>query len=157
MDTGSAIDEVTAHLFDIATKLLLVCPPTLSGVRNIRALLRLFDENEYPLEKTLLAINRVSSDKGRGGSRVTIPTELIEKNLKMQAIAEIPQEERIVLHAVNRGVPVIAISKERDRSPIKELLNLAEQIRRNLLGEESLTEDEENTKQQGGFSLFRRH
>lgn len=157
VDTGSAIDEINAELFDIADRIVLICPPTLAGVRNIRALLRVFDENNFPPDKMLLVINQTQKDRGRG-AKVTIETELIEKNLKMQAIAEIPQEERVVLHAVNRGVPVIAISKERDRSPIKELLEMTESIRRNLMGDEASDEDDlDDTKQQSGFSLFRRH
>jgi pilus assembly protein CpaE len=156
VDTGSAIDEINAQLFDIATRILVVCPPTLAGVRSVRALLRLFDENDFPPEKTLLAINQVAQDRGRS-SKITIATELIEKNLKLKALAEIPQEERVVLHAVNRGVPVIAISKERDRSPIKELLALAEDVRRNLAGDEEDNLADDSGKQQGGLSWFRRN
>ncbi|MBN2469489.1 MAG: response regulator [Anaerolineae bacterium] len=157
VDTSSAIDDINAELFDIADRIVLVCPPTLAGVRNIRALLRIFDENNFPPEKTLLVLNQVQKDRGRG-ARITIETELIEKNLKMQAIAEIPQEERVVLHAVNRGVPVIAISKERDRPPIKELIELADAIRHNLMDEEEADEEpNEDNRQQSGFSLFRRH
>ena len=157
VDTSSRIDELNAALFDIAHKIMVVCPPTLAGVRNVRALLRLFDEIEYPPDKTVLVLNQVMQDRGRGG-RVTIPTELIEKNLKMKIVAEIPLEERVVLHAVNRGVPVIAVSKDRNRSPIKELLQLAESVRRILTGTEEAEEDEMEAqeKEQGGLSWFRR-
>ncbi|MFC1959286.1 response regulator [Chloroflexota bacterium] len=143
VDTGSTIDDINAELFDIASRLVIVCPPTLSGVRNIRSFLRLLDESDFAPEKALLVINKTMKDQGRGGGKVTITTELIEKNLKMTALSEIPQEERVVLHAVNRGVPVIAISKERDRSPIKELLELADDVRRNLIGEEEPEIEEE--------------
>lgn len=143
VDTGSSIDDITAELFDLASRLVIVCPPTLSGVRNIRSFLRLLDESDFAPEKALLVINQVMKDRGRGSNKVTIATELIEKNLKMTALCEIPQEERVVLHAVNRGVPVIAISKERDRSPIKELLDLAEKVRRNLVGEQEIVEEEQ--------------
>lgn len=156
VDTGSSVDEINAELFDLAARILLVCPPTLTGVRSVRAILRLFDELNFPPEKLLLVVNQVQRDRGRG-TRVTIDTELIEKNLKMKALAEIPQEERIVLHAINRGVPVIAISKERDRSPIKELLELAEAVRLNLLGKDEGEQDTAQAKQSSGFSLFRRH
>lgn len=156
VDTGSSIDAANAGLFDIAHRIMLVCPPTLAGVRNVRSLLRLFDEGDFPPEKILLVINQALKDRGRG-TRVTIDTELIEKNLKIRAIAEIPLEDRVVLHAVNRGVPVIAISKERDRSPIKELLEMAEAVRRNFAPEEDEEEQPVDSRQTGGFSLFRRH
>jgi len=154
VDTSSRIDALTASLFDIASKILVVCPPTLSGVRNVRALLKLLDESEYPPDKIMLVINKTLEDKGRGG-RVTIATELIEKNLKLKALAEIPSEDRVVLHAVNRGVPVIAISKDRSRSPIRELMELAETIRRTLVGQPDEDESEKE-KEQGGLSWFRR-
>ncbi len=157
VDTHSTIDDTNFELFDLASRIVLVCPPTLTGVRSVRAVLRLFDELDLPPDKTLLVINQALRDRGRG-IRVTIDTELIEKNLKMKALAEIPQEERIVLHAINRGVPVIAISKERDRSPIKEMLDLAEAIRHNLIGKDEAEESATQAKQQSsGFSLFRRH
>ncbi len=154
VDTSSRIDALNAGLFDIAHKIMLVCPPTLAGVRNVRAILKLFDDSEYPPDKTTLVINRAMPDRGRGG-RVTIATELIEKNLKLKALAEIPLEERVVLHAVNRGVPVIAITKDRNRSPIKELLQLAEDVRRILTGEE-VSEEEREQEPQGGLSWLRR-
>mgnify|MGYP005843396831 CR=1 FL=1 len=154
VDTSSRIDALNAGLFDIAHKIMLVCPPTLAGVRNVRAILKLFDDSEYPPDKTTLVINRAMPDRGRGG-RVTIATELIEKNLKLKALAEIPLEERVVLHAVNRGVPVIAITKDRNRSPIKELLQLAEDVRRILTGEE-VKEEEREQEPQGGLSWLRR-
>ncbi len=156
VDTSSHIDAVNAGLFDIAHKIMVVCTPTLSGVRNVRALLNLFDETGYPPDKTLLVINRVMDDRGRGG-RVTIATELIEKNLRMKALAEIPAEERIVLHAVNRGVPVIAITKDRNRQPIKQLLDLAENVRRILAGEDEEVAEKQQAPEQGGISWFRRH
>jgi pilus assembly protein CpaE len=158
VDTGNQIDSLNAGLFDIASKIMVVCLPTLSGVRNVRALLRLLDESEYPPDKTMLVINRVMQDKNRG-NRVTIASELIEKNLKMEKLIEIPNEERVVLHAVNRGVPVIAISKDRSRSPIKELLDLAEIIRHKLGNEEDEEEangQEQEKAQTGGLGWFRR-
>ncbi len=155
VDTGPQIDALNAGLFDIAHKIMVVANPTLSSVRNVRALLRLLDESEYPADKTMLVLNRVMDDKGRGG-RVTIATELIEKNLKLKVVSEIPSEDRVVLHAVNRGVPVIAISKDRNRPPIKELLDLAELVRRKLGGQEEPVQEEEKEQKTGGLSWLRR-
>ncbi|GAB4571844.1 MAG: hypothetical protein Kow0077_09510 [Anaerolineae bacterium] len=156
VDTSSTIDDVNAELFDIATRILIVCPPTLAGVRNVRSLLRIFDENNFPPDKMLLVINQIIRDRGRG-PRISIEPELIEKNLKLTAIAHIPKEERVVLHAINRGVPVIGITKDQEHSPIKELLAMAEAIRRNILGDIEEEPETEEAKQQGGFGLFRRH
>jgi len=155
VDTGPQIDALNAGLFDIAHKIMVVANPTLSSVRNVRALLRLLDESEYPPDKTMLVLNRVLDDKGRGG-RVTIATELIEKNLKLKVVSQIPSEDRVVLHAVNRGVPVIAISKDRSRPPIKELLDLAELVRRKLSGQDETVQEEEKEQKTGGLSWLRR-
>ncbi len=159
VDTSNRLDEVNVGLFGLASKILLVCTPTLSGVKNVRFVVDLFDKFDYPADKTLLVLNRVMQERDRG--RVTIPTELIEKNLKIKALAQIPLEERVVLHAVNRGVPVIAVDKDRSRSPAKELVEMAEKVRSVLVGEEGEGQTEKSpqtkTPQQTGLgSLFRR-
>lgn len=159
VDTSNRLDEVNVGLFDLASKILLVCTPTLSGVKNVRFVVDLFDKFDYPADKTLLVLNRVMQERDRG--RVTIPTELIEKNLKIKALAQIPLEERVVLHAVNRGVPVIAVDKDRSRPPAKELVEMAEKVRAVLVGEEGEDQTEKaqqmkSAQQTGLGSLFRR-
>lgn len=162
VDTYSRLDEVTISLFEIASQIIVICTPTLPGVKNVRFVIELFDQitpaEDQPslTEKTTLVVNRAVQARQRG--RVTIPTELIQKHLKMEVFMEIPAEERVVLHAINRGVPVIAIDKDRKSSPAKELIELADRTFQLLTGEEEEEFEGIEEEQPGGISgLFRRN
>ena len=86
-------------------------------------------------------LNKVEDERAR--DRVTIPTETIEKYIKRQVIAKIPIGEQMILSAVNKGIPVIA-SKERTKSPVKELIAFADQMFTMLMGGQSEQEAQES-------------
>ncbi len=151
VDTSRKIDEQLLSLTDIATKVVLVATPTLAAVKNTRFVLDLFERLNYPPDKTMFILNRVEDDRNR--NRVTIPTEVIEKHLKKATEAKIPLNEPIVLSAVNKGVPVVA-SRDRSKSPIKELLEFSDQIYSSMMnaGEEADDTEDKPTKKIGlGF------
>ncbi|HVU12687.1 MAG TPA: response regulator [Phototrophicaceae bacterium] len=125
VDTSRKVDEQLLSLCDIATKVILVATPTLAAVKNTRFVIDLFDRLNYPPDKTLFVLNRVEDDRNR--NRISIPTEVIEKHLKRTTEAKIPLNEPVVLSAVNKGVPVVA-SRDRSKSPVKELLDFADHM-----------------------------
>jgi pilus assembly protein CpaE len=135
VDTSRRIDEMLLSLTDIATRVLLVATPTLSAVKNTRFVLDLFDKMNYVPDKTIFILNRVEDERTR--TPVTIRTEAIEKHLKRKVEAKIPNNEQVVLSAVNKGVPVVATaSKDRSKSPIKELMDLSDHIFNMLMRDE---------------------
>jgi pilus assembly protein CpaE len=135
VDTSRRIDEMLLSLTDIATRILLVATPTLSAVKNARFVLDLFDKMNYVPDKTMFILNRVEDERTR--APVTIRTEAIEKHLKRKVEARIPNNEQVVLSAVNKGVPVVATAaKDRGKSPIKELMDLSDHIFNTLMRDE---------------------
>ncbi len=131
VDLPTQYDDMTLKLFEIAEKIVLVANPTIPSIRNIRKMLDIFDSLEEPeglSEKVLFVLNRVIHEKERG--RGVIPVASIENHLKRQIVAAIPLDDRSVLTAVNQGVPLVA--KLKSRSPGKELVELAELIRRSV-------------------------
>ncbi len=135
VDTSRRIDEMLLSLTDIATRVLLVATPTLSAVKNARFVLDLFDKMNYVPDKTIFILNRVEDERTR--TPVTIRTEAIEKHLKRKVEAKIPNNEQVVLSAVNKGVPVVATAaKDRGKSPIKELMDLSDHIYNTLMHDE---------------------
>jgi len=86
----------------------------------------------YPEGKSQLVINRVTPELER--AKAAIPVEAIEKNLKRKAIGVIPMDERRVLAAINRGITVVA--RDRNVSPAKDLIALAEAVRVSVMPEE---------------------
>jgi pilus assembly protein CpaE len=150
VDTSRKIDEQLLSLTDLATKVVLVATPTLAAVKNTRFAIDLFERLNYPPDKTMFVLNRVEDERQK--SRVTIPTEVIEKHLKRQTVAKIPLNEPLVLSAVNKGVPVVA-SRDRSRSPVKELLDFADYVYNTLMSEpeEEAGDDEKKGKKLIGF------
>ncbi|MCC6612174.1 MAG: response regulator [Anaerolineae bacterium] len=155
VDTSSHLNESQLALFDMATKVVLVSTPTLASIKNTRFVLDLFDKLNYTAVKTTFVLNRVEDERQRG-ARVTIPTETIEKHLKRPVDAQIPADDRTVLSAVNKGVPVISYQRDRTRSPIKELVELADSLFAQLAGDEDFAEDDtESDKNKAKKPLLR--
>jgi len=155
VDTACHLNESQLALFDMATKLVLVATPTLASIKNTRFVLDLFDKLNYTSAKTMFVLNRVEDERQRG-ARVTIPTETIEKHLKRPVDAQIPADDRTVLSAVNKGVPVISYQRDRTRSPIKELVELADELFSQLSGDEEFPEDDtESDKNKAKKPLLR--
>jgi pilus assembly protein CpaE len=155
VDTASHLNESQLSLFDMATKIVMVATPTLASVKNARFVLDLFDRLNYTPTKTMLILNRIEDERQQRAGRVTIPTETIEKHLRRQVEARIPTDERTVLSAVNKGVPVIAYQRDRSKSPIKELVELSEAMYNSLMGGEEVVEEDEADKNKPKKPLLR--
>ena len=152
VDTASTLDAVNIPLLDIATKILLVVNPTLPSVKNSRLILDLFDQLAYPHEKVVLTLNRANDDRRKGSG---ITAERIENWLKRPVSAQIPggeNTERAILHAINKGIPLIALERDRSKTPTREFVALADQIYTSLMGSDADDEQEQETEKRGGLS-----
>jgi len=155
VDTSSQIDETLMGIFDASTKILLVATPTLVTLKEMRFVLDLFDQLGYEPDRTVVAMNKTFDD--RRGKTATISNEKAEGFLKRKIIGTIPMvDERIILSAITRGVPVVGVDRDQNKPPIKQLLELSETLYTMLMGEEEETEetDEGKEKARGGFGLF---
>jgi pilus assembly protein CpaE len=139
VDTSHTLDETTLALLDIATRIVLIATPTLAAAKNTRFVMELFDKLNYPPEKSVLVMNRVPHDRNQ--KRFTISSEQIEKFLKRPVEIEIPLDDVTILSAVHKGVPVIA-QRDRTKSPVKELVALADLMYTKLMGSAALGEVE---------------
>jgi pilus assembly protein CpaE len=151
VDTPTQYDDMTLKLFDIAERIILVATPTIPSVRNTRKIMDIFDGLREPAglaNKVMFVLNRVVNEKEKG--RGTIPAASIENHLKRQIVCSIPLDERAVLTAVNQGVPLVA--KQRSRSPGREMVELAEQIRQSVQASEDIRAqmDEAEQRSRGG-------
>jgi pilus assembly protein CpaE len=146
VDCGSYLNEAQLSLFDMATKVVLMATPTLASIKNARFMLDLFDRLNYVPSKTMLVLNQVEDERQQRQGRVTIPTETIEKHLKRQVEAKIPYDQRTILSAVNKGVPVITYQRDRSKSPIKELVEFSEQVYNALMGDQMSDEESDIEK-----------
>jgi pilus assembly protein CpaE len=150
VDTSTALDEVALSIFDIAHKIVLVGQPTLISVKNLRFVLDLFDQLEYSPDKTFFILNRVLDDRKKNA---TISSERIENFLKRPIAGRIPAvDERLILNAINRGVPIIASDRDQSKAPIKQLLEISELLYNQLMGETEEEDSAEKEKKASGIS-----
>ncbi len=127
VDTPTQYDDMTHKLFDVAERIILVANPTIPCVRNVRKMLDIFRDAGM-LDKVLFVLNRVLSEKERG--RGAVPVSSIESHLKFKVVSTIPLDNAAMLVAVNQGVPLVA--KAKSQSPGRELIELAEQVRKSV-------------------------
>jgi pilus assembly protein CpaE len=150
VDTSPVLDALNLELLDLADRVLLLSTPTLPSVKNARIVLDMAEKLAFEPGKIRLVLNRVNAEYERG--KVTVAQQAIEGALKQPALAAIPDDERRVLAAINRGVTVIG--KDPHLSPAKELLELVDTIERELRTENDQTPNvfEANQKSSRRFS-----
>jgi pilus assembly protein CpaE len=129
IDTATFLDEINLALFDLAGQILLIRTPTLPAVKNVHNILNLLAAFHIDANKVQVVLNRVNIEFEK--AKITPTMQSIEHNLQRKVFASIPMDERRVLSAINRGVTVVA--KDRNLSPAKELIALAEAVRENFI------------------------
>lgn len=149
VDTACRLDEVTISLCDIATMILLVTTPTLPSIRETRYVLDLFDQIYADTPNKIKLVLSQYYDEKRG-AKLSIPQEQIVKHLKREVFQMIPSEEKPLLQAIIRGIPIVATEKDKDRTPATELIQLAGKIRTELGGAEDAGDDTDSNKNSGG-------
>jgi pilus assembly protein CpaE len=155
VDTATSINEVLLGIFDQATKIILVTTPYFVNVKNMRMVLDLFDQLGYDADKAKLVLNHVWED--RKGKSATIAPERVQSYLKRDIIGRVPHvDERMLLSAINKGVPVIASDRDQNKPPIKQLVDLSNLVYTMLMGEEEEDVLSEEESKKRNFSLFGR-
>ena len=156
IDLGSKLDDVAIGVLDAATRVVLVANPTLISLKNMRMVLDLFDNFEYPEGKVTILLNRFRDEKASKQLTI-IPVARIESYLKRPLIGKIPLvDERIILQAIASGVPVIAATRDRSKSPIKEILEFAEHLEKTFKSPDDPDQDDDNgedNRRIGGLRL----
>jgi pilus assembly protein CpaE len=152
VDLPHSLTDATLSIMDAAERIVLVTTPTLPSIKNARIILDLFQALDYSDEKIMFIMNRVFDGRGRA----SIPIDAIENNLRRKTNVRIPLDEQTFLSAVNQGVSVIA--RDTNRSPAKDLIDLATAIRNSFREDEELEFEEPEDQQRPSrlSGLFRR-
>lgn len=155
VDTASHLDEITIGICDIATTILLILTPTLPAVKSMRFVLDLFDQI-YDDSQTRARLLLTQMQEERRGSRVSLGREPIEKHLKRTVYATISHDERALLQAINKGTPLIAAERANNNQVVKELLMLAQNLRREFMKVEDTSDitDPDDPKAASGIWPF---
>jgi pilus assembly protein CpaE len=128
VDTSSTLNDVTLSAIDASDAIVLLTTQDIPAIKNARLFLDLLQTMGVERERIVFAMNKF--DK-----RIAITPERISENLKQEIKAVIPLDERVVIPAVNRGVPFMLDNKTQPVA--RGVFSLAEAVRAQLSAIES--------------------
>ena len=123
VDTSSILTDIILAAVDLSDAIILVTTQDIPAIKNARLFLDLLQTMGVDRDHILFVMNKF--DK-----RIAITPERIGENLKQKISAVIPLDERVVIPAVNRGVPFMLDNKAQPVA--KGIFTLAEAVRSQL-------------------------
>jgi len=123
IDTTPLLTDITLSAIDKSDVIVLVTTQDIPSIKNARLFLDLLQTIGIERDRIVFVMNRY--DK-----RVAITPERVGDNLKQPISAVIPLDEKVVVPAVNRGVPFIMDNKTLPAA--RGILSLAESVREAL-------------------------
>jgi pilus assembly protein CpaE len=123
VDTCSILTDVVLSAVDDSDAIILVTTQDIPAIKNARLFLDLLQTMGIDREHIVFVMNRY--DK-----RIGITPDRVGDNLKQKVVAVIPLDERVVIPAVNRGVPFML--DNRSQPVAKGIFALAEALRSQL-------------------------
>jgi pilus assembly protein CpaE len=127
IDTTPILTDVTLAAIDKSDVIVLVTTQDIPSIKNARLFLDLLQTIGIERERVVFTMNKF--DK-----RIAITPDRVGDNLKQKVVAVIPLDERVVVPAVNRGVPFILDNKTQPSA--RGILSLAESVREALASAE---------------------
>jgi len=100
VDLGLPLDERAFAFLDGADCIIMCVLPEMVGLRNTRLMLDQLHARGYPGEKVWLVLNRATLRAG-------VTRSDIEERLRVQVKHTIPDDQPLVTHSINRGVPLV--------------------------------------------------
>jgi pilus assembly protein CpaE len=125
IDTASILTDVVLSALDNSDVIILVTTQDIPAIKNVRLFLDLLQTMGIDRDHVVLAMNKI--DK-----RYLVTPEKILENLKLKNSTVIPLDERIVIPAVNRGVPFMLDNTNRAQPAAKGIFALAGAVRTQL-------------------------
>jgi pilus assembly protein CpaE len=132
VDTATYLSDVTIAAIDVSDVIVLVTTQDIPSIKNSRLFLDLMQTLKIDRSRVAFVMNKF--DK-----RIAITAERVSENLKQEVAAILPLEERVVIPAVNRGVPFMIDNKTQQVA--RGILGLAESVRARVAALELEIED----------------
>lgn len=132
IDTNSGLDEITLTAIDEADLISVVTTQDIPSIKNVRLFLDLLIALGYQREKVFLVMNMF--DKRR-----SVTAERVSEITKCEVVAVLPFDDRLVVPAMDRGVPFITQNKTHPIS--KGIVELAEGVNKKIAAIEKAEEE----------------
>lgn len=123
IDTSSALNDITLSALDGCDVVVLITTQDIPAIKNVRTFLDLLNSIGVKRDRVCFTMNKY--DK-----RIAITPEKVGENLKQPMAGAIPLDERVVIPAVNRGVPFMLDNKTQPSA--RAIFELAGSLRAQL-------------------------
>ncbi len=124
VDTTPLLTDAVIAAIDMSDVLVLVTTQDIPAIKSVRLFLDLLSTLGVDRERVIFTLNRY--DK----RIAAITPQRVSENLKLEVSAVIPLDERVVIPAVNRGIPFVLSHKTQPSA--KGIFTLAESVRSRL-------------------------
>jgi pilus assembly protein CpaE len=121
VDAASQLTESVQAALDVADLIILVTTQDIPSIKNANIFLALTDASGIQRNRILFVMNRY--DK-----QVAISPEQVGKSLRQEIAVVIPNDEKMVMSSVNRGIPLMLMSNK-NLAVQKSILQLADTVR----------------------------
>ncbi len=132
IDVSGYMNDVAVAAVDLSDVIVLITTQDIPAIKNARLFLDLLQTLGVNRDRIVFAMNRY--DK-----RIAITPERVGENLKQEVAATIPLDERVVIPAVNRGVPFMLDNKTQPVA--RGIYSLAEAVRARVSSKETEVSD----------------
>jgi pilus assembly protein CpaE len=129
IDVPSGLGEQALGLLDVAHRVLLVTPPSLSSLRATKRFIELAAKMNYPPDKIALVLNEYQRD---------VPIETVERHLNWPVAAMVPSDPLAMAMSLSQGQPIV--SRDRNHAVSKAIVKLARQLAGGLSEEAARSE-----------------
>jgi len=99
VDTATIFDDTNLQVLEFTDQILLVVTREISAIKSAKTTLNILDSLNYR-DKLRVVLNRSDQDLG-------VDIADLEKGLDVAVAHQIPSDERAVISAINKGVPVV--------------------------------------------------
>ncbi len=123
VDCSSYLTDITLAALDISDVIILLTTQEIPAIKDARLLLDLLTVLNIERERVVFVLNKY--DK-----RIGITPEKISENFKFEIAVSLPFDERVVIPAINRGVPFML--GEKTHPIAKSYWQLAEIVRQRI-------------------------
>ena len=131
IDTSTNLEDVTLAAIDASDVVILLTTQDIPTIKNARLFLELADVLHIDRSRIIFIMNKF--DK-----RIGITPEKIGNSFKHDIVAVLPEDTRVVLPSINRGVPFMLGDKS--RPIIRSFLSLTAVVRERLAELKSIPE-----------------
>jgi pilus assembly protein CpaE len=144
VDLGLPMDDTAFAFLDGADRIVMSVLPEMVGLRNTRLMLDQLHARGYPGEKIWMVLNRSTL---RGG----VPVRDIEERLRVHIRFQVPDDQPLATHSINRGVPIV-VSHEGSA-----VARAVQKLARDLLAELPVSTNAANPENTEGAGKPARH